>query len=57
LLWDDSPAASHPQSTILQPQRTGQPTQSSAISAPPIVASQTRIQGAFGMLHSPFRGA
>jgi epidermal growth factor receptor substrate 15 len=56
LLWDDSPAASHPQSTILQPQRTGQPTQSSAISAPPIVASQTRIQGAFGMLHSPFRG-
>jgi len=56
LMWDDSPAASHPQSTILQPQRTGQPTQSSAISAPPIAASQTRIQGAFGMLHSPFSG-
>jgi epidermal growth factor receptor substrate 15 len=30
LLWDDSPVASHPQSTILQPQRTGH-TQSSVI--------------------------
>jgi epidermal growth factor receptor substrate 15 len=53
LLWDDSPVASHAQSSILQPQRTGPLSQSSAISA----ASQTQGQSAFGMSHSPIRGA
>jgi len=54
LLWEDSPVASHPQSTILQPQRTGL-TQS-----PAILASQTQGQSTFGntfgMSQSPLRG-
>ena len=48
LIWDDSPVASHPQPSILQPQRTGPPTQSPAIPPP-----QTQ-QVAFGMPRSSF---
>ena len=50
LLWDDSPVASHPQSTILQPQRTGH-AQPSAILAP-----QTQGQSTFGMFQSLLKG-
>jgi epidermal growth factor receptor substrate 15 len=49
LVWEDSPVASHPQSMILQPQRTGF-AHSSAISAP-----QTRGQRFFGMSRPPKR--
>jgi len=48
LIWDDSPVASHPQSSILQPQRTGPPTQPSTVS-PPLTQ-----QAAFGMPCSYF---
>jgi hypothetical protein len=46
LLWEDSPVVSHPQSTILQPQRTGH-TQSSVIPVP-----QTQGQSMFGVSQS-----
>jgi hypothetical protein len=50
LLWDDSPVGSHPQSTILQPQRTGH-AQPSAILAP-----ETQGQSTFGMFQSFLKG-
>ncbi|KAI0005866.1 hypothetical protein BJV74DRAFT_874996 [Russula compacta] len=47
LIWDDSPVTSHPQATILQPQRTGPLTQLSAISSPQMATPQAQGQAAF----------
>ena len=52
LIWDDSPVASHPQSSILQPQRTGPPTQTSVISPPPPQTQQVAFN--IGMDRSSF---
>lgn len=52
LLWDDgpssSPVTSQPQSSILQPQRTGPLNAQSSFSPPPVTAPQSSGRGAFG---------